>query len=113
MSLRRWKEDQVELRLEGRKQRPAFQKRFDFDVDDNQEHRKTLELPTEGELEPAEIKAAFRRMAKTAHPDAGGSGEDYRRIAEARDALLAQFEGASLRMAPMEDHAISDRRSGI
>ena len=95
MSLQRWKEDQVELRIEGRKQRAAFQKMFDFDEDDNQEHRETLELPTEGALEPAEIKAAFRRLAKTAHPDAGGSAEDYRRIAEARDALLAQFEAAS------------------
>jgi hypothetical protein len=95
MSRQRWKEDQVELRIEGRKQRRAFQMMFDFDAQDNREHRRTLELPLEGALEPAEIKIAFRRLAKSAHPDAGGSAEDYRRIAEARDALLEQFEGAS------------------
>jgi len=49
----------------------------------------------EGALKPSEINAAFRRLAKTAHPDAGGSGEHYRRIADARDALLRQFESAS------------------
>jgi curved DNA-binding protein CbpA len=49
----------------------------------------------EGALKPSEINAAFRRLAKTAHPDAGGSGEHYRRIAEARDVLLKQFGGAA------------------
>lgn len=49
----------------------------------------------EGALKPAEINAAFRRLAKTAHPDAGGSDEHYRRIAEARDALLEQFGSAA------------------
>jgi len=70
MSRRRWQEDQVGLRLEAR-------------------------VPLEGALKPSEINAAFRRLAKTAHPDAGGSDEHYRRIAEARDALLKQFESAS------------------
>ncbi len=49
----------------------------------------------EGALKPSEINAAFRRLAKTAHPDVGGSGEHYRRIAEARDVLLKQFGGAA------------------
>ena len=66
----------------------------DFD-DDDQEHREVLNLPMEGALKPSEINAAFRRLAKTAHPDAGGSNEHYRRIAEARDALLEQFASAS------------------
>lgn len=95
MSLQRWKEDQVELRIDGQRQRRAFQIRFSFDEDDDQEHRKTLNLPLEGALQPAEITAAFRRMAKTAHPDAGGSDEEYLKITEARDALLEQFAGAS------------------
>jgi hypothetical protein len=96
LSRRRWQEDQVELRREGQAQRRAYQKRFNFDNDDDdQEHRKLLDLPLEGALEPSEIRAAFRRQAKTAHPDAGGSDEQYRRIAEARDALLDQFAGAS------------------
>jgi hypothetical protein len=95
MSRERWKEDQVRLRLEGREQRRAFQIRLDFDEEDDEEHRKALELPTEGELEPQQIKQAFRRLAKTAHPDAGGSDEHYRRICEARDALLERSTHAS------------------
>lgn len=94
LSRQRWREDQVELRLEAREKRRAFLFRPDFD-DDDQERRKALNLPREGALEPSEIKAAFRRLAKTAHPDAGGSDEHYRRIAEARDALLEQFASAS------------------
>lgn len=87
MSRQRWREDQVELRLEAREKRRAFLFRRDFE-EDEQELRRVLELPMEGALEPAEVNAAFRRLAKTAHPDAGGSDEQYRRIAEARDALL-------------------------
>lgn len=92
MSRRRWQEDQVELRMAAQKARRAFL--FQPDPDDDREHRETLDLPPEGLLEPAQINAAFRRLAKTAHPDAGGSDADYRRIAEARDALLEQFAGA-------------------
>jgi hypothetical protein len=96
MSRRRWQEDQVALRLEGQEKRRAFLLRLDFDNDDR-EHREILDLPVEGALEPAQVNAAFRRLAKTAHPDAGGSNEQYRRIAAARDGLLAQFESASAR----------------
>jgi hypothetical protein len=92
MSVERWQEDQVELRIKGRKQRQAYL--FQPNLDDDQEHREILKLPLEGELTATEIKTAFRRLAKTAHPDAGGSNEDYRRIAEARDALLDQLEDA-------------------
>lgn len=94
MSRQRWQEDQVDLRLEAREKRRAFLFRLDFD-DDDQEHREALNLPMEGALQPSEINAAFRRLAKTAHPDAGGSNEDYRRIAEARDVLLQHFGNAS------------------
>jgi hypothetical protein len=94
MSRRRWQEDQVDLRFQAREKRRAFLFRLDFN-DDDREHREVLNLPIEGALKPAEINAAFRRLAKTAHPDAGGSGEHYRRIADARDALLRQFESAS------------------
>jgi curved DNA-binding protein CbpA len=34
------------------------------------------------------VLAAYRRRARTAHPDAGGSAEDFVRLAEARDWLL-------------------------
>jgi len=94
MSRRRWQEDQVGLRREAREKRRAFLFRLDFNGDDS-EQREVLNLPMEGALEPSEINTAFRRLAKTAHPDAGGSGEHYRRIAEARDALLKQFGSVS------------------
>ncbi|QGM98986.1 J domain-containing protein [Methylocystis parvus] len=94
MSRRRWREDQVELRLEARAKRRAFLLRVEAGGDDL-DHRKTLDLPIEGALEATQINAAFRRLAKSAHPDVGGSDEDYRRIAEARDALLERYAVAS------------------
>lgn len=94
MSRQRWQEDQADLRFEAQKKRRAFLFQPNFD-DDAGEHREVLNLPVEGALKPSEINAAFRRLAKTAHPDAGGSGEHYRRIAEARDVLLKQFGGAA------------------
>lgn len=86
MSRKRWQEDQVELRLAAQKARRALMAMFDRE--DDSEHREALGLPLEGRLDAAEINAAFRRRAKTAHPDAGGSDAEYRRIAEARDVLL-------------------------
>jgi hypothetical protein len=39
----------------------------------------------------ADVLAAFRRKAKTAHPDAGGSAEAFQKLVEARDRLLASL----------------------
>jgi len=86
MSRQRWREDQVSLRLEAREKRRTLL--FRLDLDDDQEHREILNLPMEGLLTASDVNAAFRQLAKTAHPDGGGSDEDYRRIVEARDALL-------------------------
>jgi hypothetical protein len=88
MSRDRWREDQVELRLKAQEERRAFAARFAVMDDDDSEHREALELPDEGALTAAEINAAFRRLAKKAHPDAGGDHEAYIRLTEARDALL-------------------------
>jgi len=93
MSRQRWRDDQVELRREGRKTRRAFL--IETNAGDDRPLREALDLPSQGPLEPSEIRRAFRRLAKSAHPDAGGSDEHYRRIAEARDALLGQFGGMS------------------
>jgi hypothetical protein len=92
MSRARWQEDQLGLRIEAREKRRAILSQLDL-RDNAREHREALSLPMEGALQPSEINAAFRRLAKTAHPDAGGTGEHYRRIADARDALLMQFGG--------------------
>jgi hypothetical protein len=90
MSRRRWREDQLELRREGLEKRRSLLFRLDFPGDER-EPREILDLPADGALKPSDINAAFRRLAKTAHPDAGGSDELYRRIAQARDALLERF----------------------
>jgi hypothetical protein len=92
MSRQRWQEDQVELRREAQEKRRAALVRRDFD---EEELRETLNLPLQGVLKPSDINAAFRRLAKTAHPDAGGSNEEYRRISEARDVLIEHFASAS------------------
>lgn len=55
---------------------------------DEQQHRETLNLPIDGELEPGQINAAFRRLAQKVHPDVGGSNEQFIRITEARNVLL-------------------------
>jgi hypothetical protein len=93
MSRQRWQEDQVELRREGQEKRRLALLRLDFQ--DELEYRGVLNLPAEGRLAPADINAAFRRLAKTAHPDAGGTNEEYHRITEARDALLDHFAAVS------------------
>jgi hypothetical protein len=89
LSRERWKLDQTELRLHAREQRRALLRRLERGAEDD-DHRAVLELSSEDELTTAEINAAFRRRAKTAHPDAGGDHETYIRLTEARDALLAR-----------------------
>ena len=90
MSRLRWQEDQTGLRMAAREKRRAALARMAVDKDETG-HRLTLELPEQGVLEASQIKAAFRRLAKTAHPDAGGSSALYHRICEARDALLERL----------------------
>jgi len=52
-------------------------------------YRSLLGLPTETAPSRSAINSAFRRLARRAHPDAGGSHEAFVRLAQARDALLA------------------------
>ena len=40
------------------------------------------------DADPSEVRRAWRIWARLAHPDAGGSPEHFRRLAQARDALL-------------------------
>jgi hypothetical protein len=105
MSRQRWQDDQVELRRESLKIRRATEQRINEQFerlyggqnrhqvnhkpDGERQHRQTLNLPIDGRLESSQIKAAFRRLAQKAHPDAGGSNEKFIRITEARNALLA------------------------
>jgi hypothetical protein len=89
MSRRRWQEDQVDLRREAQDLRRR--QMFRLDPEDEQEYREILHLPMKGALQAPDINSAFRRLAKSAHPDAGGTNEGYHRITEARDALLKLF----------------------
>jgi hypothetical protein len=105
MSRQRWQADQVALRRDSLERRRAAEARANERLEDfygrqgssqgnrqpfnEQEHRETLKLPMDGKLEPSQIKTAFRRLAQKAHPDVGGSQEQFVRITEARDALLA------------------------
>jgi hypothetical protein len=89
MSRQKWQEDQVDLRREAQELRRR--QLFRLDPEDEQDYREVLNLPMKGALQPSEINSAFRRLAKTAHPDAGGTSEAYHRITEARDALIKLF----------------------
>lgn len=104
LSRPRWEDDQAELRRESLAIRQATEERLREKVErmngshagrqrqrkpfNEQQHRETLNLPIGGKLEPRQINAAFRRLAQKAHPDAGGSNEQFVRISEARNALL-------------------------
>lgn len=104
MSRRRWQQDHEQLRQEAfERLREAQQKMFEELARANarkrhrathihlyieQEYRELLCLPVEGKLEEAQIKSAYRRLAKEAHPDVGGSQELFVQITEAYNALL-------------------------
>lgn len=104
MSREQWKQKQVVLRREAlEKRRHAQAEMFEefaryneqrkrhrshFHHVNETEKRELLNLPLEGTLEVAQIKAAFRKIAKEAHPDVGGSHEHFVLITEARDALI-------------------------
>ena len=54
----------------------------------DQRARKLLGLPISGVLSAPEIHRAFRRAAKTTHPDAGGSEDAFRELVAAQDMLI-------------------------
>lgn len=104
MSRRRWQEDQAALRRESMNLRHAAQERMNEEYarfagrqnrhhgrrqpQDEREHREALNLPASGKLERRQVNAAFRRLAQKAHPDVGGSHEQFVRITKARAVLL-------------------------
>jgi hypothetical protein len=107
MSRQRWQDDQAKLRRESFERRRKAQEQLFEDLArsnkrkrrspgpvqqfSEQEYRELLCLPIDGELEPSQIKAAYRRLAKKAHPDVGGSHEEFVRVTEARNALLERI----------------------
>jgi len=107
MSRQRWQDDQSGLRRDAYETRRAAQERHHEEFArfnqgwnarptrgrqlDERQHRATLNLPIDGTLEPAQVKAAFRRLAQKAHPDVGGTHEQFLRITEARNALIERI----------------------
>ena len=59
-------------------------------------YRQMLGLPLDGRLSAPEIHRAWKRAAKSAHPDAGGSAQAFLELSAARDALI---EGVRFRSA--------------
>lgn len=107
MSQQWWQENQKELRRQAHINRRASQQRMHeefarynerrgtrsnhFQLHSERQYRESLGLPIEGELKTAQIKSAYRRLAQKAHPDVGGSHEQFVRITKARDALLERI----------------------
>ena len=98
LTLDSWRQDQADLRRDAHQRRRVHSHRtplsFQREARDHRQDRAVLRLPLEGTLQASEIKAAFRRLAKTAHPDVGGSSELFQGITRARDALLAYAQHA-------------------
>jgi len=104
MSRQRWQADQAGLRRESYLLRRAAEQRMHEEFArfsgrqngnpvqrpavDERPHRKALDLPADGKLDQRQVNAAFRRLAQKAHPDVGGSHEQFVRITKARDVLL-------------------------
>jgi hypothetical protein len=53
-------------------------------------HRQLLGLPLDRRLTLSEIHRAYKRVAKSAHPDAGGSAREFLALSAAREALMKQ-----------------------
>lgn len=51
-------------------------------------HRQLLGLPLGSRLSAPEIHRAWKRAAKSAHPDAGGSAQAFQALSAAREALM-------------------------
>ena len=64
--------------------RSAFPKRLTAE----ERARKLLNLPLGKSLAVTEIHQAFRRVAKSVHPDAGGSEEAFLELIAAQDVLM-------------------------
>lgn len=100
MSKQRWQDDREVLRQEALNKRRKAQQEFYEGLErhnrrktnasqyNQSEYRTLLDLPILGTLELSQIKTAYRKAAKKAHPDAGGSKEMFIRIKEACDALM-------------------------
>lgn len=94
ISLEYWRTHQKELMRESLLQRTKMEEEMFKELRNSKrknkelEYRELLELPTHGALNTAQIKAAFRKLAKKNHPDVGGEHEMFVRMRFAYDSLL-------------------------
>jgi hypothetical protein len=54
-------------------------------------YRQMLGLPLGGRLSRVEIHQAYKRVAKRAHPDAGGNAQAFLELSAAREALIKEI----------------------
>jgi hypothetical protein len=71
---------------------PQFGKRGQDSVSPapKERYRHMLGLPLGRRLSGPEIHQAYKRVAKTVHPDAGGNEREFRELSAARDALMKE-----------------------
>jgi hypothetical protein len=70
---------------------PHFGKRRETEpLTAEQHYRQTLGLPLAGRLSQPQIHQAWKRAAKTAHPDMGGDVQAFVTLSAARDALMKE-----------------------
>jgi hypothetical protein len=67
---------------------PRFGKRGHLALTPDDHHRRLLGLPQGRSLSATEIRDAYKRAAKTLHPDCGGDAREFNELSVARDALL-------------------------
>ena len=67
---------------------PRFGKRGTGLPTPEEHYRRLLGLPLGRRLFGPEINQAYKRAAKTLHPDAGGSEREFLELSKARDALM-------------------------
>ena len=71
---------------------PRFGKRGGPLPTPEEHHRRLLGLPLGRRLFAPEINQAYKRAAKTVHPDAGGNEREFHELSKARDALIKRVE---------------------
>ena len=71
---------------------PQFGRRHDRPkpLTPEERYRRMLGLPLGLRLSGAEIHQAYKRAAKTAHPDAGGNALAFQELSAAREALMKE-----------------------
>jgi hypothetical protein len=71
---------------------PQFGKRDSeaMELTPEERYRQMLGVPLGRRLSCAEIQRAYKRVAKTAHPDGGGTTQKFLELSAARDALMKE-----------------------